>query len=71
MEPTKGTGPEKYELKWSAEGIDNAKVEASLKAAIVAGLDAEISKGGWPPRTPTGFPKEIKINVRVVKPQGP
>jgi hypothetical protein len=69
MEPTKETDARSEEWKWSAEGIANPKVEASLKAAIISVLDAELAKGAWrggPPPSPTGFPKEIKINIRVV-----
>jgi hypothetical protein len=71
MEPTKGMDTRSEEWKWSAEGIDDPKVEASLKAAIISVLDAEVAKGAWPsggPKVPTGFPKEIKIDVLVKSP---
>jgi hypothetical protein len=60
----------KYELTWTSTGPEtlNPRVEASLKSAIIAALDGELAKG-LGPRTPTGFPREIKINARIVWPK--
>lgn len=58
----------KYELTWTADERLEPAVAASLKSAIVAALDGELAKGNLPPRTPTGFPREIKINARIVWP---
>jgi hypothetical protein len=69
MEPPETRDSKKYELTLTADEFLEPRVAASLKSAIVAALDDELAKGTINPRTPTGFPREIKINARFAWPK--
>jgi hypothetical protein len=68
-ESTRKPDLKNFELTLTADGRLDPSVVASLKTAIVSTLDAEASKAATPGiRTPTGFPREIKINARFIWP---